>query len=222
MNTLTPFHSVLTPSADTQAPTQFQASASLTLAYTFEAIGITVRAFKRPDGTIWFVAKDVAQALGYRNVSQTLADHVSPQDKHIVSIGLPGRAPAVINESGLYALVLRSNKPQAQPFRQWVTGTVLPSINRRGGYLAGEERLSEADRDALHTKCQAELRSLVSRVDDDTWHSSLRHDLAERTVRAIADRAEQAGIPFNIAQRAYSGDFGGALDALVAAKGGAK
>ena len=122
MNTLTPFHSALAPTADTQAPTQFQT-------YTFETIGVTVRAFKRPDGAVWFVAKDVVQALGYRNVSQTLADHVSPQDKRSVSMGLPGRAPAVINESGLYALVLRSNKPQAQPFRQWFTGTVLPRIN---------------------------------------------------------------------------------------------
>ena len=205
------------PSSQPAAPTQFQA-------YTFDAIGITVRAFKRPDGSAWFVAKDVCDALGYGNPRQALATHLDDDEKGVTNLDTLGgrQSVSVINESGLYALVLRSNKPQAQPFRQWVTGTVLPSINRRGGYLAGEERLSEADRDALHTKCQAELRSLVSRVDDDTWHSSLRHDLAERTVRAIADRAEQAGIPFNIAQRAYSGDFGGALDALVAAKGGAK
>ncbi|RQY08787.1 BRO-N domain-containing protein [Burkholderia stagnalis] len=98
---------------------------------------MNLRAVER-DGEPWFVAKDVCSAMGYLNVTQTVTDHVDADDKHIVSIGLPGRAPLLVNESGLYALILSSKKSEARAFRKWVTSEVLPSIRKHGMYMTQE------------------------------------------------------------------------------------
>lgn len=112
---------------------------ALTTPTPFDFQGHAVRTVTRPDGSHWFVADDIARALGYRNTSQTIADNVDPEDKSIQSIDLQGKAPVVINESGLYSLVLRSRKPAAKVFKRWVTSVVLPSLRRHGVYIAGEE-----------------------------------------------------------------------------------
>ena len=101
------------------------------------------------DGEPWLVGKDVAEALGYQNTKKALADHVDPEDKRQgdgVTIRDPlGREqhPTVINESGLYALVLSSKLPTARKFRRWVTSEVLPSVRKHGAYLT-EETLEQA------------------------------------------------------------------------------
>ena len=95
------------------------------------------------EGEVWFVGKDVAQALGYTNHRKALADHVDPEDKlqgEGVTIRDPiGREqhPTVINESGVYSLVLSSKLPGAKRFKHWVTSEVLPSIRKHGGYGNG-------------------------------------------------------------------------------------
>ena len=92
------------------------------------------------DGEPWLVGKDVAAALGYSNTKDALAKHVDPEDKRQddgVAICDPmGREqhPTIINESGLYSLVLSSKLPTARKFRRWVTSEVLPSIRKTGGY----------------------------------------------------------------------------------------
>ena len=92
------------------------------------------------DGEPWLVGKDVATALGYSNTKDALAKHVDPEDKRQddgVAICDPmGREqhPTIINESGLYSLVLSSKLPTARKFRRWVTSEVLPSIRKTGGY----------------------------------------------------------------------------------------
>lgn len=94
------------------------------------------------DGEPWLVGKDVATALGYSNTKDALAKHVDPEDKRQddgVAICDPmGREqhPTIINESGLYSLVLSSKLPTARKFRRWVTSEVLPSIRKTGGYTA--------------------------------------------------------------------------------------
>lgn len=85
------------------------------------------------DGEPWFVASDVCAALGYKNSSQTVADHLDDDERYIVSIDRGGKL-TIINESGLYALVLRSHKPEARKFARWVTGEVLPAIRKTGRY----------------------------------------------------------------------------------------
>ena len=87
--------------------------------------GMSLRALVR-DGNPWFVAKDVCVVLGYRNGPGTVKDHVQEADKGIAICSTLGGAQSltVINESGLYALVLKSYKVEARAFQQWVTREV--------------------------------------------------------------------------------------------------
>lgn len=89
------------------------------------------------DGEPWFVGKDVAAALGYTNPQKALRDHVSLDDKLTERIVQSGqkREMYIINESGLYSLILSSKLPSAKEFKHWVTSEVLPSIRKTGGYV---------------------------------------------------------------------------------------
>lgn len=87
-------------------------------------------------GEIWFVAADVCATLGHSNPSVAVADHVYPEDKANFQLGLPGSAPTVVNESGLYALIFGSRKESAKRFKRWVTSEVLPAIRKTGQYVA--------------------------------------------------------------------------------------
>ena len=97
------------------------------------------------DGEIWFVGKDIAQALGYSKERDAIAKHVEEDDatKHGITDNL-GRVQqtTIINESGLYALVLGSRLENAKKFKKWITGEVIPSIRKNGGYLAGQESMT--------------------------------------------------------------------------------
>ena len=100
------------------------------------------------DGEPWLVGKDVATALGYSNTRDALDRHVDPEDKNTVvnpdgNRGNPNMT--IINESGLYSLVLSSKLPTARKFRRWVTSEVLPSIRKTGGYIAGQKELTPAE-----------------------------------------------------------------------------
>lgn len=89
------------------------------------------------DGEPWFVGKDVAEILGYSNPRDALSNHVDDEDKATVAIhdGSQNRNVNIINESGLYCLVLSSKLESAKRFRKWVTKEVLPSIRKTGGYI---------------------------------------------------------------------------------------
>lgn len=97
-------------------------------------------------GEVWFVAKDVTEVLGHSNTSKALKDHVDDEDKlnndSLTSLGQ--RGGWLINESGLYSLVINSKLPNAKIFKRWVTSEVLPSIRKRGLY-ATEELLNNPD-----------------------------------------------------------------------------
>ena len=92
----------------------------------------------------WLVGKDVAQALGYTDTDQALRRHVDDEDKLTRNFDGSGqnRSMTIINESGLYSLVLSSKLPGAKKFRRWVTSEVLPSIRKTGGYIQGQQELS--------------------------------------------------------------------------------
>ena len=98
------------------------------------------------DGEPWFVGKDVAGILGYERATKAIQDHVDPEDKDGIpiqdSIGRMQKTP-IINESGLYSLILSSKMPRAKEFRRWVTATILPTLRRTGGYVANEEMFIE-------------------------------------------------------------------------------
>lgn len=96
------------------------------------------------EGEPWFVGKDVAQALGYQNPQRAIRDHVDDEDKGVTEMVTPGGTQPVpiINESGLYSLVLSSKLPTAKAFKRWITSEVIPSIRKTGGYIAGQAELS--------------------------------------------------------------------------------
>lgn len=102
------------------------------------------------DGEPWMVGKDVAQALGYKNPQEAVRNHVDDEDKGVSEILTPGgkQNVPIINESGLYSLVLSSKLPGAKKFRRWVTSEVLPSIRKHGAYMTPatiEKLISDPD-----------------------------------------------------------------------------
>lgn len=101
------------------------------------------------NGVPYFVGKDVAEILGYSNTRKALLDHVDEEDKTDGvtirdSIGRE-QAPVLINESGLYSLILSSKLPNAKKFKRWVTSEVLPAIRKTGGYIPHDEEMSDAE-----------------------------------------------------------------------------
>lgn len=93
------------------------------------------------EGKPWFVGKDVADILGYSNTRDALAKHVDSEDKSDVAIrDAIGReqSTTIINESGLYSLILSSKLPNAKRFKRWVTSEVLPSIRQHGAYMTDD------------------------------------------------------------------------------------
>ena len=97
------------------------------------------------NGEPWFVLKDVCEVLGMDSTQlKKVADRLEEDEKGRTQITTPGGAQEswIISESGLYNVILRSDKPEAKPFRKWVTAVVLPSIRKNGGYIAGQEELS--------------------------------------------------------------------------------
>lgn len=116
------------------------------------------------DGVPWFVGKDVAEILGYANASKALTDHVDDEDKlnndSLSSLGQ--RGGWLINESGLYSLILSSKLPQAKAFKHWVTSDVLPSIRKTGGYISGQEQMSPEE---LMAKALQIANSIITERD---------------------------------------------------------
>ena len=100
------------------------------------------------DSDAWFVGKDVALALGYADVNKAIAMHVDDEDKKLNDKTSPSfgqRGATLINESGLYSLILSSKLPTAKKFKRWVTSEVLPAIRKTGGYIPHDEEMSDAE-----------------------------------------------------------------------------
>lgn len=115
------------------------------------------------DGEPWLVGKDVAEALGYTNPRKAMSDHVDEEDKGVTKCDTLGgvQSMTIINESGLYSLVLSSKLPTARKFKHWVTSEVLPSIRRHGLYAA-DELLNNPD---LMIRAMEELKAERARAN---------------------------------------------------------
>lgn len=100
----------------------------------------SVRAIER-NGEPWFIGKDMAEILGYTNTAKAIRDHVDDEDKLTERIVLSGqnREAFLINESGLYSLILGSKLPSAKRFKHWVTSEVLPAIRQNGVYMTDDK-----------------------------------------------------------------------------------
>lgn len=111
------------------------------------------------EGEPWFVGKDIAAALGYSDTAQAIRKHIDDEDKGVVESTTPGGKQniTIINESGLYSLMLKSKLPGAKKFKRWVTSEVLPSIRKTGAYsMQGAGRDAPAD-NAMFERLWAEL-----------------------------------------------------------------
>lgn len=113
----------------------------------------TIRTIER-EGQIYFVGKDVAEALGYKDTADALKKHVDEEDKRKIKVGemptleISNFGAIIINESGLYSLITASKLQSAKKFKHWVTSEVLPSIRKHGAYITQpkiEEILANPD-----------------------------------------------------------------------------
>lgn len=114
----------------------------------------------------WFVGKDVAMALGYSNPQKAVRDHISEEDRGVNEMDTPsGRQNlAVINESGLYALIFGSKLESAKRFKHWVTSEVLPAIRKTGSY---QKPMTTDQKIQLLAQGNVELTEKIEKVNDD-------------------------------------------------------
>ena len=147
-----------------------------------------VRVVER-DGEPWFVAKDIAERLGYTNPSKAIQDHVDEEDKlnNETLSSLGQRGGWLINESGLYSLVLSSKLPNAKQFKRWVTHDVIPAVRKHGAYLTPDAAVKMmADPDFMYTLAK---RFIEQKVRADQLAAEL--DVAKPKVEyfdALVDR----------------------------------
>jgi len=128
------------------------------------------------DGATWFVGKDVASILGYERPTKAIQDHIDDEDKDKIpfqdSIGRMRNTP-VINESGLYSLILSSKLPAAKTFKRWVTSEILPSVRKHGAYIK-DRKLDE-----LLTN-PASVTKLFNLLKSEREKKDALHDLVEK------------------------------------------
>lgn len=159
------------------------------------------------DGEPWMVGVDVAKALGYATPRNAIASHVDEEDKTSALIRGTGsnyKSMAIlINESGLYSLVLFSKLPTAKKFKRWVTSEVLPSIRKTGGYIAGqdqltpEELMAKALQVANKTLAEREARISALTVQNTIMAPKAEYfdELVDRnTLTSFRDTAKELGI----------------------------
>lgn len=138
------------------------------------------------DGEPWFVAKDVCNVLGLADVSMTLQG-LDPDEKGTSNVCTPGgkQTMSTVNESGLYALVFKSRKPEAKAFRKWVTSEVLPALRKTGNYTmpqtyeeALEELLKRVKEERILREQNAALIADNTRLEKSNFDKSLKiaHD----------------------------------------------
>lgn len=135
----------------------------------------TVRTIVK-DGEPWFVGKDVAEILGYKETAKAIRTHICAEDKGVSVLDTPGGQQKItlINESGLYSLILGSKLPKARTFKRWVTSDVLPTIRKTGGYVANDEMFintylpnADAQTRELFRLNLSTIRQLNNKIEQD-------------------------------------------------------
>ena len=162
-----------------------------------------VRTLTNEQGETFFVGKDVAEALGYTNTRKALQDHVDDEDKGVTKRDTLGgiQQMVVINESGLYSLVLSSKLPQAKEFKRWVTSEVLPQIRQTGGYIPTKnprtgEALTEGEMVEAANKIIARTISRANLPADDCFTASQVAESLDITANMLNHFLVDKGIQF--------------------------
>lgn len=133
------------------------------------------------DGQPWLVGKDVATALGYKNPQRAIRDHVEDEDKGMTKTVTPGgeQELQIINESGLYSLILSSKMPKAKAFKRWVTSEVLPAIRKHGAYESVKAQQHMEQLEATNSRLNTAIRNVSSAKAALAEVISLRNDFTK-------------------------------------------
>lgn len=152
--------------------------------FNFE--GNNVRTLKVDDEPR-FVAKDVAKILGYSRTADAVRTHVDPEDKGVGEIQTPGgkQKLQIINESGLYSLILSSKMPNARKFKRWVTSEVLPAIRKHGAYMTDEKAF-----DVVHNRDG--LADLLQQAADQLKEKDIKIEEVEAKNKNLTIQLEES------------------------------
>ena len=133
------------------------------------------------DGIPWLVGKDVAVALGYKNPQRAIRDHVDAEDKGVTKTVTPSgeQEMLIINESGLYSLILSSKMPKAKAFKHWVTSEVLPAIHKTGAYESFQAKQHIEQLEATNTRLNAAIQAVGIAKTNLAKCVTLRNDIVK-------------------------------------------
>lgn len=156
------------------------------------------------DGTPWLVGKDVAVALGYKNPQRAIRDHVDDEDRRVTKTVTPSgeQEMLIINESGLYSLILSSKMPKAKAFKHWVTSEVLPALRRNGVYETVKAQQHIEQLEAVNARLNTAIQAV----------STAKAELAE--VTAMRDNFIKDRDDFKEHFQKWKSLYGGACDRL--------
>ncbi|EMP2007277.1 phage antirepressor protein [Acinetobacter baumannii] len=154
--------------------------------YVFNFNQNEVRTIVKEDGEIWFVLSDVCNVLEIGNVSMA-ASRLDAEEITLSTIEGSHRPTNLVNESGLYSLVLTSRKPEAKQFKKWVTSDVLPSIRKNGGYISGQEN---DDPEIIMAKALQVANNVILRKTQELQQARAERDHAITTKAEIGSRRE--------------------------------
>lgn len=140
------------------------------------------------NGEPWFVGSDITDALGYQNGSRDINRHVDEEDRYVLStqnyqngsFEIPSRGLTIINESGLYSLIMNSKLPNAKQFKRWVTSEVLPSIRKTGAYSITQ---TVSDK-----QIEAELAKANATVEDAKARQATEKRLQAELILRVAEK----------------------------------
>lgn len=143
------------------------------------------------DGNIWFVGKDVAEALGYARTADAVKAHIDADDKGVCVLPTPGgrQETTIINESGLYSLVLSSKLPSAKAFKRWITSEVIPSIRKTGSYnKPSKQPITQQEQRAKAMLLNAQSRQckLWLRLAETTDLPDYKHICQQKAAEVLA------------------------------------
>ena len=157
----------------------------------------SIRTLTEKKGNTMFVGKDVATILGYANTKKAIIDHVDKEDKQVVQLvdiqqghetlpsNMVGSKVVIINESGVYSLVLNSKLPTAKRFKRWVTSEVLPQIRKTGGYIPTKD---------MHTGEPLTESEIVHNAEQIMQRTIAHENLPADDCLTVSDIAKSLGL----------------------------
>ena len=134
------------------------------------------------DGQPWLVGKDVAEALGYKNPQRAIRDHVDDEDRGVTKTVTPSgeQEILIINESGLYSLILSSKMPKAKAFKHWVTSEVLPALRRNSVYETVKAQQHIEQLEATNERLTAAIQSVSTAKEQLAEIIDTRNDILKQ------------------------------------------